>query len=101
MKPTTLRCVVMGLALAGSGCLSSRVIVGMGQAGDKNVTLVQTSDVYSFAYAFPVRVVHQFWKCSEAPGTLSCAKSCDTKGSDLTCPAAVGGVGSNIRSGVQ
>ena len=73
------------LALGGSGCLSSRVLKSVIQAGDKNVTMVQTVDTFSFI-VWPVRVRQQFWKCSEQPGSITCQKSCTTKDSDLTCP---------------
>lgn len=91
MKKLALSMALFAATLSGSGCLSARHIAGVGQAGDKNVTLVQTADLYSFAYLFPVRMVHQFWKCSEAPGSMTCHKVCDAKGSDLTCPAVLPG----------
>lgn len=83
-----LSVIVCGaLLLAGSGCLSSRRLGGMSASGDKNVTLLQTQDVYSVAYLWPVKAVHQFWKCSEAPGEITCQKSCSADGTDLICPA--------------
>lgn len=73
------------LLLGGSGCLSSRALGPMAIARDKNVTLLQTQDTYSFAWMWPVKTVHQFWKCSESPGEISCKKVCSTDGSDLLC----------------
>lgn len=87
--------ITAGVAVAvvgvSSGCLASRTIGAMEQSGDKNVTLVETTDVYALAYVLPVRSVQQFWQCSEAPGTMSCKKVCDAKGSDLICPSTAGG----------
>jgi hypothetical protein len=80
---TIVFCAAM--ALAGSGCLSSRVLKSTVQAGDKNVTLVQTYDTYSILW-WPVSAKHRFWKCSETPGAIDCGRVCDTEGSDLACP---------------
>jgi hypothetical protein len=62
--------LVAALALGGmgAGCPSSRDMGAVTLSKEKNVTLIQTQDVYSFALLFPIRLVHQFWKCSEAPG---------------------------------
>jgi hypothetical protein len=98
MRRSLISTFAIALALAGSGCLSSRFMTRTLQASDKNVTLVQTMDVYSFAYLFPVRLVHQFWKCGESPGEMQCAKVCDVKGSDLTCPMSVPGMSTNVSS---
>lgn len=96
MKKLILSGAVFAALTAGSGCLSSRVLGSALQSGDKNVTLVQTQDVYSVAYLFPFMMVHQFWKCSEAPGALTCHKVCNTKGSDLICPATAAGGASTV-----
>lgn len=85
MKNIVMALSVAMLALGGSGCLSSRVLKTVVQAGDKNVTLVQTMDTYSFI-VWPIKIRHQFWKCSEAPGQISCDKACSADGVDLTCP---------------
>lgn len=73
-------------ALSGSGCLTSRVMKSVVQAGDKNLTLVQTYDVYTALLFWPWAAKHQFWTCSETPGAIACTKACDGGGSDLTCP---------------
>ena len=78
--------IVAIAAISSSGCLSSRVMKSVVQAGDKNVTLVQTFDTYSIMALWPVWATHQFWTCSETPGEMNCAKVCNTKGSDLVCP---------------
>jgi hypothetical protein len=94
MRNVILSACVLASLVSGSGCVSSRTIGGMNQSGEKNITLVETEDIYSVAYIFPFKSVHQFWKCSEAPGTMTCKKVCDVKGSDLTCPfVPVGGTG--------
>lgn len=74
--------------LAGSGCLSSRTLAGMNAAGDKNVTLIQTNDTYSVAFFYPLYAIKQFWKCSEAPGEITCTKVCSANDTDLYCPFA-------------
>lgn len=91
MKKLIVSAALVAAAVSGSGCLASRSIGGVVQSAEKNVTLVQTQDLYMFAYLFPMKMVHQFWKCSEAPGTMTCHKVCDAKGSDLTCPATLPG----------
>ncbi len=76
------------LAVGGSGCLWSRSLKSVIQSGDKNVTVIQTVDTYGiwFFQIFPTSIRHQFWKCSEQPGAISCKKSCTEKGVDLDCP---------------
>ncbi|MBL9039341.1 MAG: hypothetical protein JNG84_12555 [Archangium sp.] len=74
------------VALGASGCLSSRVMKSVVQSGEKNVTLVQTWDTYSVLMLWPYKATHQFWKCSEVPGSMTCLPVCDAKGSDLMCP---------------
>ena len=81
---------LVALALSTSGCLTSRTIYRLPSAvqlsSDKNVTLINTQDVYSVAFLWPVRVVDQYWHCTEAPGQINCKKACDGK-TDLTCPS--------------
>jgi hypothetical protein len=84
--------------VGGSGCLSSRTIGRVAQAADKNATLVETDDVYSFAFVVPVKTVHQFWQCTESPGTMACKKLCDAKGSDLTCPVSYSGSPASVNT---
>lgn len=95
MKKILVTAALLVGTTSGTGCLASRTIGGMAQAPDKDVTLVQTQDVYALLYLYPVKTVHQFWKCSEAPGTMTCKKVCDTKNSDLVCPTATLGA-SNV-----
>ena len=85
MKKNSLLMLCIAV-VAGSSCLSSRVMKSVVQAGDKNVTLVQTFDTYSIFALWPYAAKHQFWKCTEAPGEMTCTKVCDAKGSDLVCP---------------
>jgi hypothetical protein len=84
LKKTLLAAGLAVLALSASGCLSGRLIRSVAQSSDKNVTLVETYDMYS--YLIWVTGKHQFWKCSEVPGTMTCLKVCEAKDSDLTCP---------------
>ncbi len=99
MKKILFSMMLAAAVVSGSGCLSHRVIMGQpAQAADKNVTLVQTMDVYSLAFLFPIRMVHQFWKCGEAPGEMVCNKVCDVKGSDLTCPMTTAGGMNSVSS---
>lgn len=84
LKKTLLAGAIALTAVSSSGCLSSRVIRSVAQSSDKNVTLVETFDLYS--YLIMAVGKHQFWKCSEVPGTMTCQKVCEAKDSDLTCP---------------
>lgn len=84
LKKTLLAAGLVAFALSASGCLSGRLIRSVAQSSDKNVTLVETYDMYS--YLLWVAGKRQFWKCSEVPGTMTCLKVCEAKDSDLTCP---------------
>lgn len=96
LKKTLLGAGLALVALSSSGCLQSRIIRSVAQSSDKNVTLIETFDLYS--YLIWAQAKHQFWKCGEVPGTISCQKVCDAKESDLTCPAfgAFGMAGDNV-----
>jgi hypothetical protein len=96
LKKTLLGAGLALVALSSSGCLKSRVIRSMAQSSDKNVTLVETFDLYTYLVMDIGK--HQFWKCGEVPGTITCQKVCDAKGSDLTCPGlfAYGMAGDNV-----
>ena len=96
MKKLSLLVVFAVATLGGSSCLTSRVMKSVVQSGDKNVTLVQSYDTYTVLGMFPWAAKHQFWKCNEAPGSMTCAKVCDVDGSDLVCPAI--GAASTINS---
>lgn len=91
-----------GLAVAASlvaGCLSSRHIVGIQDHADKNVTLIETLDHWTYFPGLSEELIHQFWRCDESDAGLKCEKSC---GGDtgLQCPTGTilaTGVGSNVR----
>lgn len=86
LKKTLLAAGLAVLALSASGCLSGRLIRSVAQSSDKNVTLVETYDRYTYIPGLWFAGKHQFWKCSEVPGTMTCLKVCEAKDSDLTCP---------------
>ena len=93
MKTLAMALVALTVAVSGSSCLSSRNLKTVIQAAEKNATLVQTMDTYSFII-WPIKIRHQFWKCNEVPGMITCEKACSTQGSDLTCPDFIVGQGS-------
>jgi hypothetical protein len=87
LKKTLFAATMAITALSTSGCLSGRVLRSVAQSRDKNVTLVETYDRYTYIPWMLYVAKHQFWKCSEVPGTMTCQKVCDAKDSDLLCPA--------------
>lgn len=88
MKTHLLALAVL-VGLLSSGCLLSRTIVDLSDHPRKDVTLVETVDV------FPFTVKRQFWHCDESAENLTCTKVCggDTK---LTCHEVTFGV-TNLR----
>ncbi|MEW5741911.1 MAG: hypothetical protein AB1938_23555 [Myxococcota bacterium] len=86
LKKLLMVAALAAFAASTSGCLSSRLIRSVAQSGDKNVTLVETYDRYTYIPGLWFSGKHQFWKCSEVPGTMTCQKVCEAKDSDLTCP---------------
>lgn len=75
--------------LFSSGCLLQRTIVDLTDHPQKDITLVQTVDVYPFS------VKRQFWQCNENAENLTCSKVCggDNK---LVCHEVTFGV-TNLR----
>lgn len=86
LKKLSLVATLALMTLSSTGCLYSRNLRSLAQSGDKNVTLAETNDVYMYIFMMWFMAKHQFWKCSEVPGTITCKKECDASSSDLTCP---------------
>lgn len=76
-----------------TGCLTSRSIGAVIQHGNRNLTLVQTEDTWTYVPAVFAVNKHQFWNCRNDAATLVCSKVCDAPGSDLSCPAQYGAAG--------
>lgn len=74
------------LLLASTGCLTSRSIRQVSESGDRNLTLIQTQDAWTYIPLFWVVHKHQFWTCRESGDALQCNKACDSKNSQLACP---------------
>lgn len=77
--------VIFFIATLATGCLSSRRILSVNDHPTKPGTVLQTRDVYSIATIYPVRVVKQFWQCSEKGDQLRCEQICGGD-RDLACP---------------
>ena len=73
-----------------TGCVTGRVLRSVNENGDRNVTLVRTSDHYTIVPLFFGKTVDQFWACSQTDKTITCHKACDGK-TDLVCPGDAGG----------
>jgi hypothetical protein len=78
--------ILVTLASGASGCLASRSLLSYRAGGEKTVSFVETADTYN-VLLWPVQRVHQFWKCIEAAGVITCQKECSSTNTDLTCPA--------------
>ena len=96
----TARVLGLALAVAGlSGCLTGRSIVRVEDHPEKQVTKMETMDIYMYFPGIFFVPRHQFWECTQGAGALSCAKTCG-EGTPFTCPMAFGGFGSgasNVR----
>lgn len=77
----------MAVLSLSTGCLTSRSILSVSEAGTRNLTLVQTNDTYTILPGYGYDK-HQFWTCKEDGDVLACKKACDTKNSQLACMAA-------------
>lgn len=77
--------ILISIAALFTGCLSSRRIVKVNDHPTKMGTVLETRDVYSIASLYPVRIVKQFWQCSEKGDALRCQRICGTD-KDVACP---------------
>ena len=80
-----------------TGCLAGRSITRIEDHPEKNITIMETVD--TFSYVVYDEIVHQFWQCEQTGKKLVCAPICGPK-SDVQCPNLVWGgqsASSNVR----
>lgn len=83
------------LALATTGCLTSRSIRSVSEHPTRPLTLIQTQDTLTYVPGFYSVSKHQFWSCSQQSDQLTCRKVCDAQGRQLDCPTGSVAAASN------
>lgn len=80
-----------------AGCLTGRAINRIEDHPEKNITILETTD--TFSYLLYGQVVHQFWQCEQTGAKLVCKPLCG-RTADVQCPNIVWGgqtASSNVR----
>jgi hypothetical protein len=79
---------LVALASMLSGCLTGRAIARVEDHPEKNITIMETVD--TFSYLIYGEMVHQFWQCEQTGKKLVCSPICGPK-TDVQCPNVVWG----------
>ena len=93
MRNVSKALMLVALASLLAGCLTGRAINRIEDHPEKNITILETTD--TFSYLVYGEVIHQFWQCEQAADKLVCKPICGPK-SDVQCPNIVwSGAGGN------